>query len=148
MSVSTSVIPSVSYNAFRSAIFIRLCGPRFTPRSIVISTISPQVTPRMWQYRMMLRPFLAVLAASAAFAQAPAPTSGHRVHRLLIHNATVVDGNGTPAAGPKDIIVEDNRIVDVIALDPVALSRNPPPGMGNRANAAPPDAVIDATGKY
>jgi imidazolonepropionase-like amidohydrolase len=97
---------------------------------------------------MMLRSLLVLLAAAAAFAQAPAPTSGRRVHRLLIHNATVIDGNGTPASGPKDIIVEDNKIVDVIALDPVALSRNPPPGMGNRANAVPPDAVIDATGKY
>jgi cytosine/adenosine deaminase-related metal-dependent hydrolase len=97
---------------------------------------------------MMLRSLVFLLAAATAFAQPPAPTSGKRVHRLLIHNATIVDGNGTPAAGPKDILIEDNKIVDVIALDPVALSRSAPPGMGNRANAAPPDAVIDATGKY
>lgn len=97
---------------------------------------------------MMLRSAIALFAAAAAVAQTPAPTSGKRVHRLLIHNATVVDGNGTPASGPKDIVIEDNRIVDVIALDAVALSRSAPPGMGNRANAAPPDAVIDATGKY
>lgn len=96
----------------------------------------------------MLRSLLVILAASAAFGQSPAPTSGRRVHRLLIHNAIVVDGNGTPASGPKDIVIEDNRIVDVIALDPVSLNRAAPPGMGNRANAAPPDAVIDATGKY
>jgi cytosine/adenosine deaminase-related metal-dependent hydrolase len=97
---------------------------------------------------MMFRTSLALLAAAAAFAQTPAPTSGRRVHRLLIHNATVVDGNGTPAAGPKDILIEDNRIVDVIALDPVALNRAAPPGMGSRTNVAAPDAVIDATGKY
>lgn len=101
---------------------------------------------------MMLRSLVVFLTAAAAFAQAPAPTSGRRVHRLLIHNATVVDGNGTPAAGPKDILIEDNKIVDVIARDPVALSRSAPPGMGNRAGvpsgSAPTDAVIDATGKY
>jgi N-acyl-D-aspartate/D-glutamate deacylase len=96
----------------------------------------------------MLRSPIVLFLAAAAFAQAPAPTSGHRVHRLLIHNATVIDGNGTPASGPKDILIEDNVISAVIPLDPVALSRSAPPGMRGQANAAPPDAVIDATGKY
>ena len=32
----------------------------------------------------------------------------------------VVDGNGTPASGPKDIVIENNLIADVIPLDPVA----------------------------
>jgi imidazolonepropionase-like amidohydrolase len=63
------------------------------------------------------------------------------VHRLLIHNATVIDGNGTPASGPKDIVIENNTISDVVALDPVSLSR------GGRGGAQA-DAVIDATGKY
>ncbi len=35
----------------------------------------------------------------------------------------MIDGNGTPASGPKDIVIENNVITDVIALDPVALSR-------------------------
>src|SRR5579863_752125 len=92
----------------------------------------------------MVRPsrFAAAFALFAATLSAQAPVSGRRVHRLLIHNATVIDGNGTPAAGPKDILIEDNTIADVIALDPVALSRG-----GARSGPAP-DAVIDATGKY
>lgn len=84
----------------------------------------------------------ALALLTLALAAAQPPSSGRRVHRLLIHNATVVDGNGTPAAGPKDILIEDNRIADVIALDPVSLGR-----AGGRSNAQA-DAVIDATGKY
>ncbi len=89
---------------------------------------------------LLLAPLLFLLLAATGAAQTP--TSGKRVHRLLIHNATVVDGNGTPASGPKDILVENNTIADVVALDPVALGR----GGGRRGPA--PDAVIDATGKY
>ncbi|MGA2197641.1 MAG: amidohydrolase family protein [Bryobacteraceae bacterium] len=89
----------------------------------------------------LLNTSLAFLLLAAAVA-AQTPASGKRVHHLLIHNATVVDGNGTPASGPKDILLEDNTIADVVALDPVALGR----GGGRRGPA--PDAVIDATGKY
>jgi hypothetical protein len=76
---------------------------------------------------------------------AQAPASGQRVRRLLIHNAMVIDGNGTPASGPKDIVIENNLIADVIPLDAVSAARAshmPAPG------GAGADAVIDATGKY
>jgi len=89
---------------------------------------------------MKIRAFVAALILAGAVA-AQTPVSGRRVHRLIIHNATVVDGNGTPASGPKDIVIENNTIADVIALDPVALGR----GARNQLTA---DAVIDATGKY
>src|SRR5580704_13558306 len=83
-----------------------------------------------------------LVASLAVFtATAQTPVSGQRVRRLIIHNATVIDGNGTPASGPKDIVVENNTITDVIALDPVARGR------AARSGAAA-DAVIDATGKY
>jgi len=85
-----------------------------------------------------------VLLTGGAAAQNP--TSEQRVHRLLIHNATVIDGNGTPASGPKDILIEDNTIADVIALDPVSLARDG--ARGGARNGPAPDAVIDATGKY
>jgi hypothetical protein len=70
-----------------------------------------------------------------------APTHGQRPRRLAIRNAMVIEGNGTPAEGPKDILIEGNRIVDVIALDPVAIK------MGE-VRRAPADVEIDATGKY
>jgi Amidohydrolase family len=67
--------------------------------------------------------------------------SGKRYQRLVIRNATIVDGNGTPASGPKDIVIEGNKILEVVALDPVALSQG-------RAKRAAGDVEIDATGKY
>ena len=33
--------------------------------------------------------------------------SGRRPTRLVIRNAMVIEGNGTPAAGPKDIVIEN-----------------------------------------
>jgi imidazolonepropionase-like amidohydrolase len=91
--------------------------------------------------RTLVFSLAAVSIAVSAMAQAPA--SGKRVRRLLIHNAMVIDGNGTPASGPKDIVIENNLIADVIPLDAVAAAR----GSGTPARAGA-DAVIDATGKY
>jgi len=66
---------------------------------------------------------------------------GKRYPRLVIRNAMVVDGNGTPASGPKDIVLEGNTISEVVALDPVALREG-------RAKRPAGDVEIDATGKY
>lgn len=68
------------------------------------------------------------------------PVSGKRSHTLAIRNAIIVDGNGTPASGPKDIIITDNMITAVVPLDPVA--------MGRGGRRVPADVEIDATGKY
>jgi len=84
---------------------------------------------------------ITLAGTAAAQSNGAAPASGKRVRRLLIQNAMVVDGNGTPASGPKDIVIENNTIADVIALDPVAVARG---GQGARQA----DAVIDASGKY
>jgi len=87
----------------------------------------------------------AVLLALSGFVAAQAPrtnaTPGHRYPRLVIRGALVVDGSGTPAAGPKDIVIENNMITDVVPLDGVALSRGD-------ARRPAGDVEIDATGKY
>jgi len=67
--------------------------------------------------------------------------SGQRYPRLVIRNALVVDGNGTPAAGPYDIVIENNRITQIVGLDPVALQ-------SGTARRPAGDVSIDATGKY
>lgn len=77
----------------------------------------------------------------AAWAQAQPIESGRRYPRLVIRNATVVDGTGAPAAGPKDIVIENGVITDIVAVDPVA--------MGRGAGLRPAGGVeIDASGKY
>ena len=64
--------------------------------------------------------------------------SGKRYPRLVIRNAMVVDGNGTPASGPKDIVIEGNTIGEVVPLDPVALREG-------RAKRPVGDVEIDYT---
>ncbi len=81
-----------------------------------------------------------VLSAVAAMAQTR-PENGRRYPRLAIRNAIIIDGNGTPAAGPKDIIIENDKIVSVVGVDGPALEF----GAAKRPKA---DVEIDATGKY
>jgi len=69
------------------------------------------------------------------------PASGKRYQRLVVRNAMIVDGNGTPASGPKDIVIEGNTISEIVALDPVALKRGD-------AKRPAGDVEIEATGKY
>ncbi|HWO01168.1 MAG TPA: amidohydrolase family protein [Blastocatellia bacterium] len=86
---------------------------------------------------------LSALIVPRAFAQSSkqSPVSGKRYPRLVIRGAMIVDGNGTPASGPKDIVIEGNTISEVVALDPVALKEG-------RARRPAGDVEIDATGKY
>ena len=84
-----------------------------------------------------------LLLTTLTFAQTPpAPQHGRRYPRIVIRNAIVVDGNGTPAAGPKDIVIENNLITEISALDPVAIKE------GRAKRPAPAEVEIDATGKY
>ena len=70
--------------------------------------------------------------------------------RLIIRGATVIDGTGAPPIGPMDIIIEGNRIVDVVGVGvprrPIDEERRP--GLTVEGN---PDATvreIDASGMY
>jgi hypothetical protein len=104
-----------------------------------------------------------VLAAAPLVAQerflTPAPgdgpiamgtTKGERFNRLVIRNAIVISGRGTPGTnramppeGPVDIVIEGNTIVNMIPVDPVNAA-----GYGSGFQRATGDRVIDATGKY
>ena len=89
---------------------------------------------------LLLAGALAVASAPVA-AQTRGVTHGIRPARLVIRNATIVDGNGTPARGPVDIHLEGNRIARVVPADPVSRRR------GGEASTQD-EAVIDATGKF
>ena len=66
--------------------------------------------------------------------------TGKRYPRIVIRGAIVVDGSGTPASGPKDIVIEDNMITDMVSADAMAAGRG--------ARRVVGDINIDATGKY
>jgi imidazolonepropionase-like amidohydrolase len=94
------------------------------------------------RFPLLVRGALPVVVATFSLgAQGVLPTHGVRPQRLVIRNAMIVDGNGTPARGPVDIVVEGTTITEIVNLDPVAV---------NRGNARRPagDIAIDATGKY
>jgi imidazolonepropionase-like amidohydrolase len=84
---------------------------------------------------------LILVQSSVAQTARQSPQSGRRYPRLVIRNAMIVDGNGTPASGPKDIVIENNTITEIAALDPVAVKEG-------RARRPAGDVEIDATGKY
>lgn len=69
-------------------------------------------------------------------------TSGKRYSRLVIRNAMIVDGSGRPAAGPYDIVVENDLISQIVGIDPVAAKD------GTAKRPAKGDVEIDASGKY
>ena len=92
--------------------------------------------------RLLILSLLICSLITSSFAQATkSPSSGKRNNRLVIRNAMVVDGNGTPASGPKDIVIEGNRITEIVGFDPISALQ------GTARRPAAGDAEIDATGK-
>src|SRR5271156_5390199 len=67
--------------------------------------------------------------------------SGHRYPRLIVRNALIIEGNGTPASGPKDIVIENGSITSIVPCDAGASGR----GAAHRPQG---DGEIDAAGKY
>ena len=71
--------------------------------------------------------------AAAAAAQSRGIEHGRRYDRLVIRNVTLIDGKGTPARGPLDVVVENNKIAAVgAARDSAAYAKE--------------DHVLDGTG--
>ncbi len=71
------------------------------------------------------------------------PSDGTGPHaRLIIRGATLIDGTGAPPIGPVDIVVEGNRIADVVSVGY--------PGLSIDDDKRPKDATeeIDAHGAY
>jgi len=70
-------------------------------------------------------------------------TAGKQYSSLVIRNGILINGLGTPAAGPVDLLIEGDTITDVRLVDPVSLSR-----AGPDRKRPEGETVIDATGMY
>ena len=92
-------------------------------------------------YRVRFLLLLLLLGFTVGIKAQSNVVSGTQYNRLVVRNAIIVDGNGTPAIGPFDIVVEGNIITSIVPLDPVALKS----GTANRPEG---DREIDASGKY
>ncbi|HMT08277.1 MAG TPA: amidohydrolase family protein [Pyrinomonadaceae bacterium] len=79
------------------------------------------------------------IASSMAAQVAPSAISGKRAKRIVVRGGIVVDGSGKPAAGPFDIVIENDVITQIAGYDPRA---------ANPSRPAKGDVEIDATGKY
>jgi Amidohydrolase family len=100
-------------------------------------------------FRLLIAAFFTALPA-AAHAQgsrhvpdAPPRTEGEGpFERLVLRGATMIDGTGSPAVGPVDIVVEGNRIVGIhnVGYPGVPIRETDRPASGERE--------IDLTGMY
>jgi cytosine/adenosine deaminase-related metal-dependent hydrolase len=70
-------------------------------------------------------------------AQASRVESGKRYRSIAVRNAMIIEGNGTPASGPKDVLIENGTIARIIPRD-----------AQSTAKPVAAEVEIDATGKY
>ncbi|SDB37482.1 Amidohydrolase family protein [Pseudidiomarina indica] len=92
---------------------------------------------------------LLLISMSTALAAPPkAPPRGDQGEgpfpRLIIRGATLINGEGAPARGPVDIVIEQDRIVNVVSVGyPGVAIRE-----AQRPHAEHGDKEIDASGHY
>ncbi len=70
-------------------------------------------------------------------------SKGAEYKKLVIRDALIVNGKGTPPYGPCDIIIEDGVIKDIISVDPISIARK-----GKDWKRPEGDRIIDAKGKH
>jgi hypothetical protein len=93
----------------------------------------------------LLVSILITLPVLAQMPDAPPRSEGEGPYdRLIIRGVHMIDGTGSPATGPVDIVVEGNRISSIQTVGYPGLPINP----DRRPKAGPEDKVIDAEGMY
>lgn len=90
-------------------------------------------------------PPLAAATAKPKVEPAPARHEGEGPYsQLILRNVTVINGTGAPAVGPADIVIEDNRIVQVMSVGaPGGVKQDP-----KRPRLAAGGREIDLRGHY
>jgi hypothetical protein len=92
-------------------------------------------------FRIVFTAILGILLSTAAFAQSSDIARQGPYDRLAIINAMIIPGHGGPAYGPADIIIENNKIIQIIVHNGVT-------GRSPTASLPKANRIIDATGKY
>src|SRR5690554_2215217 len=95
--------------------------------------------------RLAILLFAITSSSYAQMADAPARAEGEGpFKRMIIRGVNLIDGTGSPALGPVDIVIEGNRIVSVntVGYPGVPINQN------RRPQAGPDDKVIDAEGMF
>lgn len=88
------------------------------------------------------------LAAATSNERTPSATERHQgdgpYKRLILRGVTYVSGEGAPPVGPVDIVIEQDRIAEIVTVG------NPgvPIPTANRPKAAQGDKEMDLTGMY
>jgi len=87
---------------------------------------------------------MTTLSSLAAPSKAPQRTQGEGpFERLILRSVTVINGEGAPARGPMDIVIEGNKITQIVSVGYPGV-----PVKGKRPQAAPGDKELDLTGHY
>ncbi len=119
-----------------------------------IHSCSRSLAPRTRILRLAVLLFVSVAIATVSTAAAgglaqnpPAPDRARGsgpFQRLILRGATLVDGTGAPPFGPVDIVVEGNRIADIVNVGFPGVAIDP----DRRPQARAGDEVIDLAGHY
>lgn len=112
-------------------------------RGILDSGVAPLLSARPFAQTLLTTALLAVFSSPAPLpAQSPSDEARQGPYtRLVIQNAMVIPGHGGPAYGPADLIIEKDRIVEIVSYN----------GATGRPADEPDregDRIIDATGMY
>ena len=109
----------------------------------MITQLIRDIMKRLFAFLLLL-----VVSASSLMAQmsdAPNRSEGEGPYdRLIIRGVNLIDGSGSPTIGPVDIVIEGNRIADIVNVGypglPIIESRRP--------IAGPNDEELEAEGMY
>jgi len=102
-------------------------------------------------YSSILLAFMLISSLAVRASSFQEPPGGARYKRLVIRGGMLVDGLGSPARGPVDIVIEGDTIAELVHVDPVSLGGprgSEEGGHGDAFRRPTGDKVIDAQGMY